>query len=464
MANPTYPGVHVREEASGARAVAGVPTSIAAFVGMTQRGQLLVPTRILSPRDYERAFGPGDNAGQMTEQVRLFFDNGGGDAWVTRIARNSHAASIMLNEEDGNNTLQLTALEDGVDGNNLRAEVDYNTGSPEATFNLTLYRRVLQDDGSAEEANSETYSNISMDPARNNYVERVINGVSSLAEVQVAGAPQAPGHSESILYSGLILPTDAGGAADTVRERLGGAGDYSLRVSYNGGPATTATVTIGAAATITSIVSDIAAAIQQALQNEGILQVVTGAQINTGSLRQISIEMPGASFEISTGPGSDLAGPLMLTVASGAVYVDHFAMNRPAPTGYGARLHGSPPNNNLAKLTSYAALDKTAIVDWQIADASATGSPGAAPVLYPTGGTMIEGTRFAPSSVADLSQGALVNVQENLLALADAIGADPENRWSAEVHGYRLVLTSNFGTSDADLTAVIATTDGVQIF
>ena len=37
MINPTYPGVYVREESSGARAVAGVATSITAFVGMTQR-------------------------------------------------------------------------------------------------------------------------------------------------------------------------------------------------------------------------------------------------------------------------------------------------------------------------------------------------------------------------------------------------------------------------------------------
>ena len=86
MINPTYPGVYVREESSGARAVAGVATSITAFIGMTQRGPLNKPVRIFNPADYVRSFGAGTDGGEMARQVQLYFDNGGGEAWMTRIA------------------------------------------------------------------------------------------------------------------------------------------------------------------------------------------------------------------------------------------------------------------------------------------------------------------------------------------------------------------------------------------
>ena len=37
---PTYPGVYVQEVPSGVRTITGVSTSVAAFVGMVNRGPL----------------------------------------------------------------------------------------------------------------------------------------------------------------------------------------------------------------------------------------------------------------------------------------------------------------------------------------------------------------------------------------------------------------------------------------
>jgi len=461
MINPTYPGVYVLEESSGARAIAGVATSITAFVGTTQRGPLLTPSRIFSPREYDRIFGPSSAAGEMAEQVRLFFDNGGGEAWITRVAQNSEPSTILLRDEDGNDTLELTALEDGIDGNNLRVEVTYATGSPESTFNLRLYRRIVQTDGTADEQDIETFSNLSMNPDSNNFVETAVNNVSSLASVEVANAPQLPGYGESFLYSGLILPSNAANAANTVRARLGGPGDYSFQLRYNGGPPDVVTVTIGAASTITQIRNAISTAMSDRLLANGIAQVVTPGFLNPGSLRQITYEMPGASFEILPAASNDLAAPLMLTVASGAVYVDQWALNRPAPTGYVARLHSATNANDIEKLMNFADHPRADISHWEINDASPAGSPGEQVINYSiAAGDMIVGTRFTPTAVGDLSQGALANVQENLQAIADSISADANDRWDAAVHGHRLVLSPTFGNSDADLTAAITTSNG----
>jgi phage tail sheath protein FI len=73
----TYPGVYVQEASSGVHTITGVSTSIAAFIGMTNRGRLGVPTRVQSVADFERTFGNDTALSEMTDQVRQFFLNGG---------------------------------------------------------------------------------------------------------------------------------------------------------------------------------------------------------------------------------------------------------------------------------------------------------------------------------------------------------------------------------------------------
>ncbi len=471
MVTPTYPGVYVREESSGARAVAGVATSITAFVGMTQRGPLLSPVRVFGLADFERSFGPGQNAGAMAAQVRLFFDNGGGVAWITRIARDAEQADITVMNEAQTPVLTLTALDHGVDGNNLRAEVSYDATSPEERFALRLYRRLVSATGSVTEADAESFGNLSMNPDDGNFVERTLNGTSRLVSAE-ALLPD-PILAESVLYSGLILPTDAGQAADTIRARIGGPGTATFRLRHNGAPAITVNVDIAGGDGIGAIVGNIATAMQTALAANGVTQTVTGAQINAGSRRQVTLTMPGASFEILPGTGTDLAAALMLTTGQGAAYVDRWALNRPAPTGVVSILHNPVGAQNLTRLLNFAGTAKADVATWEIADASTAGSPGAQPIVYPApAGTMIEGNAFVPNAGAgDLSQGAMLNVRENLAAIAAAINGDANRRWRARVHGFRIALTPAFSDlSDADLTAALttgATIDlgaGVRIF
>ena len=82
----SYPGVYVQEEPSGVQTITGVSTSIAMFVGRTERGILNRPTLIFSFSDYVRSFGAGTRESEMAHQVRQFFTNGGTQAYVMRIA------------------------------------------------------------------------------------------------------------------------------------------------------------------------------------------------------------------------------------------------------------------------------------------------------------------------------------------------------------------------------------------
>lgn len=458
MINPTYPGIYVLEEKSGARAVAGVATSITAFVGMTQRGPLNSPVRIFNPADYIRYFGAGTAGGEMARQVQLFFDNGGGEAWVTRIADGALPATITLRDEDGRDTLTLTAREAGTDGNSLRARVDYDTYSPEERFNMTVFRRIVNAAGVAEERDSESFANLSMNPTDANYAPTVLSQTSALVTaVTAAGGPGA----RSILYSGLMLDSVAGPAAVTIRDRLGfpganGSADFLL--VYNGRPAIPVTVDILAADDAAAIAGNIATAMSTALTNDGVPQAVTAQFISAAGRGQIALDMAGASFDILPGSVNDIAVPLMLSRSAGAIYIDRYASNRPAPSGYVSRVHGVPDGDDLDRFFGFINVAKTALTHWEITDASVAGSPGEQAIVYPNAaGTMMVGNGFAPT---DGSVGSVGNVVENLQAIADAIESDTAERWQAEVHGIRLVLMPTFGNSDSDITARLSTSNG----
>ena len=53
----TYPGVYIEEIPSGVRTIAGVATSVTAFVGRTRKGPINEPVVITTFSDFERAFG-----------------------------------------------------------------------------------------------------------------------------------------------------------------------------------------------------------------------------------------------------------------------------------------------------------------------------------------------------------------------------------------------------------------------
>jgi phage tail sheath protein FI len=83
---PGHPGVHVEEMPAGLKAITGVPTAIALFAGWSARGALDEAIHVRSFTEFEREFGGLDPRSLLGYSVKHFFDNGGSDAWVVRIA------------------------------------------------------------------------------------------------------------------------------------------------------------------------------------------------------------------------------------------------------------------------------------------------------------------------------------------------------------------------------------------
>ena len=90
---PTYiaPGVYIEEILSGIHPIEGVSTSTAAFIGGAARGSTDAAVDVRSVSDFVCEFGPIDAGGVLGTAVRQFFDNGGTEAWVVRLADDSGA-------------------------------------------------------------------------------------------------------------------------------------------------------------------------------------------------------------------------------------------------------------------------------------------------------------------------------------------------------------------------------------
>ena len=82
----SYPGVYVEEIPSGVRTITGVATSITVFVGWAAKGPTDRAELVLSWTDFERKFGGLDKRSYLGYSVYHFFSNGGGRAYIMRLA------------------------------------------------------------------------------------------------------------------------------------------------------------------------------------------------------------------------------------------------------------------------------------------------------------------------------------------------------------------------------------------
>jgi phage tail sheath protein FI len=320
----SYPGVYIEEIPGGSRAIVGVPTSVAAFVGYTARGPVDEPAQIFSFADFERIFGGVHADSPLSYAVNHFFLNGGATAWIVRVAEASEAANVLLETTGGADSLLVTASSAGIWGNNLELTVDYATSSPGSTFNLTV-TEVEQRAGSRVVARTETHRNLSMNPESANYAVDAVNAASDL--IQLDDQDAAGGTATAT--SGPLTDAEVAALGNNTRR---------LAVSFDGGPVhefdlfgegeSIATLALLATA-ITTIVTS------EPIDLDGFTCTVVDGRLemtSPSSGREASIVFRRASVRSAT-------AALRLGAANGGREVEGAASARPAPTGTsGARL------------------------------------------------------------------------------------------------------------------------------
>ncbi len=105
--------------------------NIPAFLGIAERGPIQVPTRVTSWDGFRRIFGGYIPNGYLAFAVYGFFNNGGTECFVTRVARiddpdpekNAARASTVLKDLYSRGTIQVDALNEGTWGNKIRVSV-----------------------------------------------------------------------------------------------------------------------------------------------------------------------------------------------------------------------------------------------------------------------------------------------------------------------------------------------------
>jgi phage tail sheath protein FI len=468
----TYPGVYVQEAPSGVHSIAQVATSVAAFVGMTSSGPVNVPTAVFSYREYDRIFGGTVYVGELSDQVRQFFLNGGAEAWIVRNAANALdggtmvAKSTLFAEPVGANApnakvLVVSAKNAGTAGNNIQIGVDYDTSSPERTFNLTVLLPVTKSNGSIVfEAAEPAYKNLSMDPASPRFAPLIVSRQSDLINVAVDSSIGGPttvtplDATANVSQSGLIFDAAAGSVATFVTNKLAGGADRLMFVSVANGPPVRVNLQGLPTANDAAVTGAIQTRFNSALQDAGQTATVNVALAAAAGGQVLTIQSNQGPVVITSAPSFDVAGLLALGVANGGLEADAYSARRPAPTGMLTRVHGNTaaPGAMFARIDGFAAAAKNSVGNWKI-DAS-PGHGGTAAVPEFTGAKkMADDTSIDPSVV-----GTFNAVAKMLDALVASINGTPAVSvdFTAYRAGMRVGIRPKYGSADSDLLLALS--------
>lgn len=172
----SYPGVYVQEVPSGVRTIAGVSTSVAAFIGSTKRGPINKAVKIFNYSEFERKFGGISSSSELSYSVKQFFLNGGSIAIIVRLATDPIAATW----DSPDNNIKVEALDAGTEGNKIELQINYLTSNPDSTFNLIV--NYISSDNPTDNS-SETFTNLSMNSSDVRFVENLVGQTSKLVKI-----------------------------------------------------------------------------------------------------------------------------------------------------------------------------------------------------------------------------------------------------------------------------------------
>jgi len=427
---PTYPGVYVQEVPSGVRTIVGVSTSIATFIGRARLGPMNTPTLCLSFSDFERTFTADYADSDLARAVRLFFQNGGTQCYVTRIANGATCAAVTLKAEDGiKDVLTVKAKSAGSAGDSVRLAVTYNGQQPESTFNLEVFRWDANSRGALVKKDTEYWPNLSMDSKSPRYAVDFVNQNSNLLKLELPGTitPAAAGYS----LSGRPLAD-----ADFADIKALIIGKPRFRMSIDG----YAPVDVDLTALNWTGVSDFDGlripldTVITPFLPPGC-DVVVDFAAGPDTKKQLKLSSTKGDVLLSPASDKDLAVPLMLGVAQGGIEVSRYAAWRPAPTGLVFNPNGTAALNNL---NDFAELSQSAF------NKVALGAPSTDIDLANTLETVGSTAKMYKDGYTNSPTGNNDGIREKWAIIVAAINAkasaDPTFKWKAEMWGSRLAV------------------------
>ncbi|MFH1217133.1 MAG: phage tail sheath subtilisin-like domain-containing protein [Pseudomonadota bacterium] len=332
MAVLTYPGVYVEEISSGVKPIEAAGTSTAAFFGVAERGPIGAVKKIFNFTEFQTIYGGFLNGYFLAHAVFQFFNNGGTQCYVGRVASGADTASVTVRDRGGSpqNSMTISARSAGGWGNHLMVVVDSTRADdPANDFNMSVF----QDNPKPDEPPLlvEAYENLSMNPASSEYVQTVVNTSSKYIQVAVntGNSNQIAGYSQS-------GPLTLGG------DLLGG-NQRKFKINLSNDGYRTVDLTSALAGADVSVLDDIRGAIQTTIRAMTPLRESTPANAytvtvtiqNTNMLRITSGNTSaGSKVEIAAAadPLENAAGALRLGRRNGGIEVYGSSSMRPQNT------------------------------------------------------------------------------------------------------------------------------------
>lgn len=464
MVQVSYPGVYIEELSSGVHTITGVATSIAAFFGRASQGPINKAVRITSLTDYARTFGPPHPMSDLAVSVQQFFNNGGTDCYVVRLAAGAIPSSITLLNPALVHVLTFTAKTAGDWGDGIRLEVDYNTPNPDESFNV----RVIQTVANAVVL-TEEFKGLVMDPLSSRFAPTYVTQSSSLVNVDLhadLGDPNVPtdpiyatspaGYSESRLVLDFTSIAKSNATRAMLNAAFNTAGHFEISVDESAYVDVDLSTLNFAAMTPPMIAS----AIQGELTSK-IAGVLPGAVItctmdtvgpNLRVLRITSGSSRMSSVRIRRARALDMANKLMFGVDQGGIEVVRFSNQRPVFTGsaftgggtaFDSITNGASSVNKLAMMAQSAAF--TVNVDTVSVTVAASQTTGAGDPWY-----------------VDAS-GATDGVREKLRLVVAALNGDGTftQTYQASLWGYHLAIVLKAVTISG--TSTVTTSSGTVV-
>ena len=199
-------GITVTEIAAMDQPVDVSPESTAAFVGRALRGPLNTPVRVTSFSEFRRRFGDVWPRSSLGPAVQQFFEHGGRQLYIVRVANNARGAMICLPARGS--ALVLRAVEPG-STEFVRAAVDYDGIEDDEHFNLALQRI---DPATGLVQDQELFSRVSYREDGDGFVGNALL-TSTLARVEhpyPTHRPESTMHAGTRPGSSYIDPVQAG--------------------------------------------------------------------------------------------------------------------------------------------------------------------------------------------------------------------------------------------------------------
>ncbi len=229
-------GITVTEIAAMDQPIDVSPETTAAFVGRALRGPLNIPVFVQNFGEFRRRFGDVWSRSSLGPSVQQFFQHGGKNLYVVRVANSARGAMICI--PANGSAMVLRALEPG-STECIRAAIDYDgiDDDNDEHFNLTLQRI---DPGTGRILDQEMFRQVSYLDSANDTGDFVGDELlkSSMARIEhpyPSHRPEATGGADGQLWPTYIDHVQEGADGnelsdyDLIGSRRGGTGLFSLQ-------------------------------------------------------------------------------------------------------------------------------------------------------------------------------------------------------------------------------------------